>query len=217
MTTQQIKSLLAVYDPAANSPGGDYWVWRHPQLEAFVLSRCYSAIADRHLPAKPNQLTEADCHGGCYADRDWCCFYRVFNGGRDLRGRPDRYVILVAAIPRQSVMAFECSNLLQEGVFQNWATQQPLLNSLTPPPEHACSFTLQSLTAASRQTSTMQERPLSTWADCPELPRGQPFHWRITQTAHQRKAELLRLETPSKPTSAPDPSRVGDAPTGDEA
>jgi hypothetical protein len=68
--------------------------------------------------------------GGCVllAD-DGCCWYRLYDGGRDRSGRPGRRVCLCAITPRQEQAGLDCSGILDSPVFQSFVAQahvQPL-------------------------------------------------------------------------------------------
>ncbi len=56
----------------------------------------------------------------------WLVFYRYFNGGRDLTGRPERSILLLAFADRTVATQSDCSMLLDMPPFSEWAKQQPL-------------------------------------------------------------------------------------------
>lgn len=90
------------------------------------------------LCEKPHSLTSDDLHGGCVAlDSRWCVFYRHYNGGHDLRGRPERGILLVGFANRAEVVQQDCSELLDSGLFAEWSAKQPL-SACPAPPSTAC-------------------------------------------------------------------------------
>lgn len=88
---------LSAYDPAHQSPSGDYWVWHHDAIPHQLLDTFYYDYAQSSLPNSPNLITPEDLYGGCVLlNTDWVCWYRFINGGRDNLGRPGRCIILCA-------------------------------------------------------------------------------------------------------------------------
>jgi hypothetical protein len=121
-----VHQFLAAYDPAHPSPNGNYWVWHHPVLPAKALESYYYDVAVPCLPENPNDLGATDMCGGCAAlDEVWCAWFRFFNGGRDLQGRPGRFVILCAFVRREDMVGWDCSGILESEQFQNMARSIP--------------------------------------------------------------------------------------------
>lgn len=132
--TEIMRFLLAAYDPAQGSPDGCYWCWWHPELPKGLLNTFYYEVAAENLPKEPNKLLPADYFGGWAAiDNVWTCWYRFFNGGRDLRGRPGRYVLVCAFCDRTYGIAIDASSLLNSQAFQPLVADAMCSKPLPPP------------------------------------------------------------------------------------
>ena len=115
-----MKFLLAAYDPAHETADGSYWVWGHNDIPADVRNSFYYEVAAKNLPRNPNELLPDDCHGGWAAVSDtWACWYRFLNGGRDLRGRPGRFVLICAFCRRRDYANHNGFPVLNAGPFQD--------------------------------------------------------------------------------------------------
>lgn len=101
---------FALYDPAQRTPGRGYWAWLAEGLDPARLDRLYYEAAVRNRPPDPNRLLPEEIWGGI-ADMgdDQVGLYRFFNGGRDDRGRPGRFVLLVTLLTRDEVLGRDLS------------------------------------------------------------------------------------------------------------
>ena len=118
---------FAAYDPALRSPNGNYWAWRSAEIAVGIADEARTLIARHHHCDAPNSLGLDDLHGGCLGlSPMWLVFYRYFNGGRDLTGRPERSILLLAFADRTVATQSDCSMLLDMPPFSEWAKQQPL-------------------------------------------------------------------------------------------
>ena len=143
-----MRFLLAAYDPAHETPDGSYWVWAHPDLPADVRNSFYYEIAARNLPEKPNELLADDCHGGWAAINDtWACWYRFLDGGRDLRGRPGRFVLICAFCGRRDNANTNGFGVLESPPFQNMVKVAAFARPLPPPDSLDLSLDLPECTA----------------------------------------------------------------------
>lgn len=119
--------FFAAYDPAIRSIDGRYWVWSSPTISPELLDEAGTLVSRNDLCESPNSLDLQDLWGGCVGlSPQWCVFYRYYNGGRDLVGRPERAVILFAFVDRETARRFDCAQLLDEGPFSEWASLQPV-------------------------------------------------------------------------------------------
>ncbi len=101
---------FALYDPAQPSPGGSYWAWIAQGLDVARLNRLYYEAAVRNRPPDPNRLPPEKIWGGIVdMGDDLVGIYRYFDGGRDARGRPGRFVILVALLAQDEVLGRDLS------------------------------------------------------------------------------------------------------------
>lgn len=125
VSNSSIRFLWALRDPGAQ---GDLWIWRHPTIELNLLSLSLKQIQKHAPPSSINSWTADDCLGGYLTlDENWSVFYRYFNGGKDLQGRPDRYVLLIGVVERPVIeRTIIDDNLLKQGQFRELAQQQPL-------------------------------------------------------------------------------------------
>jgi hypothetical protein len=191
---------LAAYDPGYSSPTGVYWVWQHPRLPPKLLNGCYSALASSHLPEDPNLLAPADLHGGCLAlSKEWCCFYRFFDGGRDLSGRPGRFVMLCAFIEREAITGQDCSGLLDADPFSAWAGKQPLQGTPREPEHLEQDFAYRQLDqttvrvkndGSGTQTFIGPAALAESWSLCAAIAPTDSFHWRVSRTNGEATAEV---------------------------
>ncbi len=129
-----MKLFLAAYDPAHDSSTGNYWVWAHKDLPPALLNDFYYTVATKNISGNPNELSAADWHGGWAAvDETWTCWYRFLNGGRDLRGRPGRFVILCAFCRREDTTNRNVFGILDHKVFQELAKAAPSSRPIPKP------------------------------------------------------------------------------------
>jgi len=90
---------LAMYDPSQPSTDGSFWSWRAPSIDQKLLDSLYYDFAKYNRPEDPSQLSDSSIVGGFVAlTPDRVFAYRFGNGGRDARGRPGRFVMVVASL-----------------------------------------------------------------------------------------------------------------------
>lgn len=136
--------LIAIYDPAQPSPDGSYWIWRHAELPSATLDAFYYERASRFIPKEVNTLTPEDILGGVATLNEWLCLWRYYNGGRDLRGRPGRFVLTVAFVKYADTAGCDISSILKNDIFR-WVSEHAPTNCPIPPPpalEDNCIFPL---------------------------------------------------------------------------
>lgn len=191
-----MRLLFAAYDPAISAPFGNFWVWQAPEIPKDLPDRIRSQVIRLDPCREPNSLAQDDLQGGCIAiDSRWCAFYRHYNGGRDLVGRPERGILLVGFASRAEATQQDCSGLLDSGLFAEWSAKQPL--SVCPdPPITACDGQFvdgPAIPGTARQsteikdsvvagTSPIRSPSASRWSACRRSEGSEGFHWRIKRT-----------------------------------
>src|ERR1035437_5694070 len=125
---------FAIFDPSVPQSNGSYWTCGSDTISPALLDRVYYEYAHEQRPQDPSSLLGTDLLGGCAGvDETWCCWYRFVDGGRDLRGRPGRFIILAAFISRMDMVGRDCLGVLQSGTFQSLAGSAPITCPLVPP------------------------------------------------------------------------------------
>lgn len=125
---------LALFDSAFHAPGGVHWTWQDPRLSSGLLDQFYcsvvSPIITDAFPAKPSNVLSG---GVATVDEEWICWFRILDGGYDLRGRPGRYLIPTAFCRRSEAHSFDASWILSLEPFRvpDVIAPPPL-----PPPAH---------------------------------------------------------------------------------
>jgi len=116
----KIRLMLALYDSAYSSDDGNYWRQRHDDLPSTLLDRAYyqhlaGAVGHRAADGVANEF------GGFFSvDDQWCCWYQFVAAGRDLRGRPGRYLIACAFAERNKLRGRDASVLHHDARWRNW-------------------------------------------------------------------------------------------------
>ncbi|WP_425619502.1 hypothetical protein NA78x_002904 [Anatilimnocola sp. NA78] len=117
-----MKIYLALYDPAFQAADGTYWTWHHPVLSLELLAQTYYEGLAADLPPDPSALTESVVWGGMVdVNREWRCYYRFLDGGRDTRGRPGRYVVLCGFVPGRELATADPGELFQGQLIEDVA------------------------------------------------------------------------------------------------
>ncbi|MDY0167762.1 MAG: hypothetical protein RBS80_14535 [Thermoguttaceae bacterium] len=126
--------LLATYDPSHLSRDGSYWVWRSPYLTRELLERFYFDKSALFQPEDIRQLGEDDIWGGVTRlEQQWLCMCRYYNGGRDLRGRPGRFLLAVALVAMSDVIGRDVLPLFRNETFE-WIAKNAAHCPLPEPP-----------------------------------------------------------------------------------
>ncbi|MDR0336327.1 MAG: hypothetical protein LBI18_04480 [Planctomycetaceae bacterium] len=108
----------ALYDQSYSNEG-KYWTWFDESLPWSVLDKFYSDFASKHLPPKPNDLTNTDLWGGAVTFDGYLVLYRCFNGGYDNYDRPQRCVIMTAWLKTTDVVAgTDLSQIFDNNIFR---------------------------------------------------------------------------------------------------
>jgi hypothetical protein len=200
-----MKGYLAAYDPALSTPTGDYWLWRSPRLPRDMLESYHTAIETGHVLENPNALASADLHGGALArDDQWCCFYRIYNGGRDLRGRPGRFVLVCFFVERADASRHDCSRLLDSSPFASIYAER-LASGQAPelPPSLDVEISLPPLSTTAVTAAAPSEQ---TWHDCATSSRI--FHWKVRRRNGEIVAQVDWLDSPLTTHSSRNPAAL---------
>ncbi len=195
---------FAAYDPAIRSVDGRYWVWSSPIISIELLDDAHTSVTRHDLCSTPNSLGTEELWGGFVGlSHQWCVFYRYYNGGRDLVGRPERAVMLFAFMNRKDALLCDGIQLLDGAPFSEWAMLQPLPGCPpTPGVDGRITFTPRTLTP--RPATALLPKPVD---DAWESLRSIPIEARVLLTLQRihgvwRKPELVRLDKCSDRTSS---------------
>jgi hypothetical protein len=119
-TLRQMRVRLAFFDSDLDTAAGFYWKWHHPDVARDVLDKLYyNTIAPEITGQVAGRSLEKLWGGFAAIDQTWCGWYRLFDGGRDKRGRAGRYMILAALCPRAEVGAIDPTWMLTREPFQH--------------------------------------------------------------------------------------------------
>ncbi|MDR1483339.1 MAG: hypothetical protein LBT09_00795 [Planctomycetaceae bacterium] len=119
----------ALYDQSYSNDG-NYWTWFDESLPRSALNKFYSDFAAKHLPEKPNDLTDTDLWGGAVAFDGYLVLYRCVNGGYDNRDRPQRCVIITAWLKCADIVGVDLPQIFDSKIFhftQEHAKEIPVL------------------------------------------------------------------------------------------
>lgn len=195
-----MKMHLACYDSASRSPQGDYWVWRANEIADVPLRQYYpeilTAIANRKLPGDGELL------GGCVMlDEFWCCFYRVYDGGRDSRNRPGRVVILCGFTNRRTARQTDQSELLLSELFQEFASILKSGQAVNQPEQQSIEYPERPLPCDSARETPRRTAEFSgadsfrqSWIAIARLRQEVTLHWKVRVEGQQRTALLEILD-----------------------
>lgn len=164
----------------------------------------------------PNSLGPDDLHGGCLGlSPMWLVFYRYFNGGRDLTGRPERSILLLPLLAfagRTVATQSDCSMLLDVPPFSEWAKQQPLsgcpgtpaAGNVVPPTPLARQLLLSedgSTRFGHLEKLSAGNTPAELWQAACQLPNDARFLLRNQRTSGECQGSLSVLAEPTVPQS----------------
>jgi len=125
--------LLAAYDSAHSSAGGDYWVWSHHEVLADLRNCVYYNFLAKALPKDGEDMGPGNCVGGyVQITDDWGCWYRFFDGGRDQFNRLGRLVICCGFVPTRGSVRWDCSSILDSAPFRDVAALAWSGQSISP-------------------------------------------------------------------------------------
>jgi hypothetical protein len=99
-----------------------------------LLDEFFYDHASKHGPESEGQVAPDWLLGGCASvDREWICWYRFVDGGRDKHGRPGRNVLLAAFVRRHDHSGYDWSGILESSPFQEIAQIAPATCPIPPP------------------------------------------------------------------------------------
>jgi hypothetical protein len=214
-----MRLVFDAYDPALRSPNGNYWAWCSTEIAVATADEARALIARHHHCDAPNSLGPDDLHGGCLGlSPTWLVFYRYYNGGRDLVGRPERSILLLAFADRSSAIQNDCSALLDAPPFSDWAQQQPLSGCPEMPavgdvfasPMPLAQQPLSSADWVARWSRlanlSTQHTPSELWQAACQLPIESRFLLRNQQVSGKNQSSLSVLA--DQPVSLPSAARA---------
>ena len=186
---------LAAYDPAIATPIGDYWIWKSEAVDKNTRGRFYADIYGAHPPHDPNAIGADDVHGGCLARGNWACFYRFYDGGRDLRGRPGRFVLLCLFVARSEIVGRDCSEWLETGPLAVDPHVLAAAGSPTQPTQLNPTIQAPPLPAAAPKPAVTkyvgESAPGDAWSRCGALSSEHDFHWKVDRRERETSAEVV--------------------------
>lgn len=112
---------FALYDPSCRTASGSYWNWNADAVPLALLEELYFDVLCKNLPERPNDLSRETVWGGAVLWKEWRVVYRFFNGGRDLHGRPGRYVILTGWFKRNEEIDPAVLSFFRQPAFERLA------------------------------------------------------------------------------------------------
>ena len=119
-----MRCYLAAFDQAHLSADRTYWTWHHPDLSMHVLDNFLYDCATKHWPDEAAPIAAIRIRGGfASVDRNWFCWYRFLEGGRDKVGRPGRVVLLAAFVRALDHRDLDWSGVLESPQFNEVAVQ----------------------------------------------------------------------------------------------
>jgi len=126
-----VRIRCAVYDSSVRSANGSHWQWHHSDLQKQLLDKLYYDVVSPQFNATANELVPDAIFTAI--DDQWCCWYRVFNAGRDTIGRPGRFVIAAALMRRCEVVGADTTPVLELPFFREVAAAAENSASIPPP------------------------------------------------------------------------------------
>jgi len=123
-----------------------------------------------------NEWSPEDYIGGIKTQGESCCIFRIFDGGRDRKGRPNRWVMLLAEAEKSEICATDIFDALECAVFcdyahagipaqagvpelmPRWSLHESVVNPALPPPTKKSIVGAEAMSSA-RQTSLALTSP----------------------------------------------------------
>ena len=149
----------ALYDSARRA-SQSAWVWRHSDLSDRVLDTFYYGVVAPRFGLEPElQATFAT------VDDEWCCWYRLFDGGRDSLGRPGRFLVAAALMLRSNVTEVDTTGVLELPFFQEVALAARKPSPTTSPSETEQMYKVGSITVDAQTLGQLQRSTLVEFHD----------------------------------------------------
>lgn len=116
---------LLCHDMAHPDPNGFYFPWLSPDISKDEAREVHRRAMEVRVPENANNWLPEDLHGGLILlGSGKLAVYRFFNGGRDNKGRPHRWVMLAAVVPSAQVKDRNWAGVLNHSVFASWAAKE---------------------------------------------------------------------------------------------
>lgn len=212
---------IALYDPSQPSSDGSFWSWRSPGIDRKLLERLYYEVAAASRPKDPSLVSPATVIGGlAQLTAEWTCVYRFGNGGRDARGRPGRFVIFAALIPRGQAAGVDITPLLTCKVVADVLGQAPTKCPVPVPDALEMEFVgepirvdpviLAKAMREQRLEFTGPKALAEAGAICAGLPADIRWVCRVCSDSEGIVATLECPKPPAKPEPGPLPTTMAD-------
>lgn len=190
-----MRGSLAAYDPSLSTPTGDFWAWRSQRVPRATLEQYHAAIEAGHSLEQPNALKPGDLHGGAFANGDdWCCFYRIYDGGRDLRGRPGRFVLVCCFVDRTDAQRHDWSRILDSPPFAS-VNVEKIAAGQTPVPPADLDLEIAAPQFVNSSVDSLPHRQV--WREC--VVANRPFHWKVRRQDNQMTEVIEWLQPIREP------------------
>lgn len=127
---------LALYDPSQPSSDGSYWSWRASCLDRNSLDQLFYKVATSDRPDDPGRLGPSNVVGGlARVAPDWIYAYRYGDGGRDVRGRPGRFVMVVVGFRMEDAHGIDLKAIMTCPAMVETLANAPLSDPVPAPEE----------------------------------------------------------------------------------
>lgn len=111
-TSSKVELHWALFDSAFHTPTGSHWTWYSEALDVESLDTLYYEVLVEEIRALANvNPASAIRQGFASIDDQWCCWFRLFDGGRDNGGRPGRFLIVAAFAKRPLLQACDAQQV----------------------------------------------------------------------------------------------------------
>jgi hypothetical protein len=160
---RRISVKLALYDSARRSEAASHWQWQHRDLHALLLDTLYYELVSPQIhtaviESAPDAIFAA-------IDDQWCCWYRVFNAGRDSLGRPGRFLVAAALMRRSDVIEADTTSVLELPFFQEVALSAEQSSPMTSPSETEQIFKVEAVSVDAQTLEQLQRGDVVEFQD----------------------------------------------------
>lgn len=167
---------LAVYDPSCALPGKvhRYWPWADSQIPNTILDSAWNAIRKAASEASNDsgdpfstRDREASYFGIVTLADNWCCYFRVAEGGKDAYHRTGRFVILCAFASRDVLQQLSPESVWEHEVLQKLSSAVPYEHPLSKPSSTKLVLAPDEHRSAGVSTSLDLDKPIRIPDDIP--------------------------------------------------
>jgi hypothetical protein len=152
-----------------------YWRGSDGSTPPPIVKELAEMITSKFGVIESNEWTSADYIGGIRVKEERTCLFRVCNGGRDQRGRPHRWVLLVALVESAQWRGIDVFEVLESPIFRTY-----------------CAFAVPSPAPFPAEELRGESKPVDSMGQLPD-----------TFTAHGTEAEVRARDCSRQLTSAP--------------